>query len=95
MNFVQKAISYLLTAGNWTGPVGLATRIAEHLQYTAIAVGASALIAVPIGMIIGHTGRGTLLVVGRSTGCARCRHWACCCSGCCSSGWVWVRRWLP
>ena len=68
MNFVQEAISYLLTAGNWTGPVGLATRIAEHLQYTALAVGGSALIAVPLGMLIGHTGRGTLLVVGPVNG---------------------------
>ena len=64
MNFVQQAVTYLLTAGNWTGPVGLAMRIAEHLEYTALAVGASALIAVPIGMFIGHTGRGTFLVVG-------------------------------
>lgn len=64
MNFVQQAISYLLTANNWTGPVGLAARMGEHLEYTAIAVCASALIAVPIGLIIGHTGRGTLLVVG-------------------------------
>ena len=68
MNFVEKAVSYLLTADNWTGPVGLAARIMEHLEYTAMAVGASALIAVPIGLIIGHTGRGTLLVVGAVNG---------------------------
>ena len=68
MNFVQEAISYLLTAGNWTGPVGLATRIAEHLEYTALAVGGSVLIAVPLGMLIGHTGRGTLLAVGLVNG---------------------------
>ncbi len=64
MNFVQRAISYLLVADNWTGPVGLAARIVEHLEYTAIAVGASVLIAVPVGLIIGHTGRGALAVVG-------------------------------
>lgn len=68
MNFVERAISYLLTADNWTGPVGLAARILEHLEYTALAVGASALIAVPVGLIIGHTGRGTLLVVGAVNG---------------------------
>jgi osmoprotectant transport system permease protein len=68
VNFVQRAVSYLLTADNWTGPVGLAMRIAEHLEYTALAVGASALIAVPIGMFIGHTGRGTMLVVGMVNG---------------------------
>ncbi|MGZ4513342.1 MAG: ABC transporter permease [Mycobacterium sp.] len=68
MNFVQRAISYLLTADNWTGPVGLAARVLEHLEYTVVAVGASALIAVPAGLIIGHTGRGTLLVVGAVNG---------------------------
>ncbi|OBG98613.1 ABC transporter permease [Mycobacterium sp. E3251] len=68
MNFVQGAISYLLTADNWTGPVGLAARVLEHLEYTAVAVGASALIAVPAGLIIGHTGRGTVLVVGTVNG---------------------------
>jgi osmoprotectant transport system permease protein len=68
MNFVQQALSYLLTADNWTGPVGLAARTLEHLEYTAVAVGASALIAVPVGLIIGHTGRGTMLVVGAVNG---------------------------
>jgi osmoprotectant transport system permease protein len=52
MSFVQRALSYLLTADNWTGPVGLAARTLEHLEYTAVAVGASALIAVPVGLII-------------------------------------------
>lgn len=68
MNFVTRALSYVLTADNWTGPVGLAARILEHLGYTVVAVGASALIAVPVGLIIGHTGRGTLLVVGAVNG---------------------------
>lgn len=64
MNFITRALSYLLAVDNWTGPVGLAARILEHLEYTAAAVGASALVAVPVGLFIGHTGRGTLLVVG-------------------------------
>lgn len=68
MNFVDRAISYVLTVDNWTGPVGLAARILEHLEYTAIAVSASALIAVPVGLVIGHTGRGTLFVVGAVNG---------------------------
>ncbi|MCV7103469.1 ABC transporter permease [Mycobacterium palustre] len=68
MNFVHQALTYLLTAHNWTGPVGLAARTLEHLEYTAVAVAASALIAVPVGLVIGHTGRGTLLVVGAVNG---------------------------
>ncbi|BBX75461.1 ABC transporter permease [Mycobacterium shinjukuense] len=64
MSFLELALSYLFTASNWTGPVGLAARTCEHLEYTAIAVGLSAVIAVPAGLVIGHTGRGRLLVVG-------------------------------
>ena len=41
----------------------MTARILEHLQYTVVAVVFSALIAIPIGMVIGHTGRGTFLVV--------------------------------
>jgi osmoprotectant transport system permease protein len=63
MNFLQQALSYIFTAANWGGPAGLAARIVEHLQYTVVAVLVSVLIAVPVGMIIGHTGRGTFLVV--------------------------------
>ncbi|BBY51017.1 ABC transporter permease [Mycolicibacterium arabiense] len=63
MNFLSQALSYIFTAANWAGPAGLGARILEHLEYTAIAVVFSALIAIPIGMVIGHTGRGTFLVV--------------------------------
>ena len=63
MNFLQEALAYIFTSANWTGPAGLGIRIAEHLQYTAIAVVFSVLVAIPIGLIIGHTGRGTFLVV--------------------------------
>ncbi|WP_255485953.1 ABC transporter permease subunit [Mycobacteroides sp. LB1] len=63
MNFLSEALGYMFTASNWTGNSGLGVRIGEHLQYTAIALLAAVVIAVPIGLIIGHTGRGTFLVV--------------------------------
>lgn len=63
MNFLQQALEYLFTVDNWAGRSGLGARTLEHLQYTAVAVGVSALIAVPIGLVIGHTGRGSFLVV--------------------------------
>ena len=63
MNFLNQALSYIFTASNWSGKAGLGARILEHLQYTAIAVVVSALIAIPLGLIIGHTRRGTFLVV--------------------------------
>jgi osmoprotectant transport system permease protein len=63
VNFLQEALSFIFTAANWGGPAGLSARILEHLQYTVIAVFFSAVIAVPLGMLIGHTGRGTFVVV--------------------------------
>jgi osmoprotectant transport system permease protein len=63
MNFLTQALAYLTTASNWFGPVGLGARVLEHLEYTAAAVVVSALIAVPVGLIVGHTGHGTLVVV--------------------------------
>jgi osmoprotectant transport system permease protein len=63
VNFLTQALSYLFTAGNWVGPVGLGVRTLEHLEYTAVAVAVSALVAIPVGLIVGHTGRGTLVVV--------------------------------
>lgn len=63
MNFLTQALHYIFTAANWGGNAGLGARIGEHLEYTVVAVAVSALIAVPIGMVIGHTGRGTVLVV--------------------------------
>ena len=68
MNFVGQAVAFLTTAANWAGPTGLGARTVEHLQYTALAVAASAVIAVPLGMVIGHTGRGQVLVVGAVNG---------------------------
>lgn len=68
MSFLAQALSYLLHADNWLGPVGLAARILEHLEYTVVAVAVSAVIAVPVGLIIGHTGRGALIVVSTVNG---------------------------
>jgi osmoprotectant transport system permease protein len=63
MNFLQQALAFIFSAENWTGRSGLGARILEHLEYTAVAVLASALIAIPIGLVIGHTRRGTVVVV--------------------------------
>jgi osmoprotectant transport system permease protein len=53
---------------NWWGPDGLVIRIREHLLYTATVVIIAALIALPLGLLIGHTGRGVFLLVGMANG---------------------------
>jgi osmoprotectant transport system permease protein len=59
---------WLNDPSNWTGPDGLVVRIREHLAYTALIVLVAALIALPIGLLIGHTGRGVVLVAGVANG---------------------------
>lgn len=63
MTVLQQALAFVLTASHWAGRAGLAARTMEHLQYTVLAVGCAALVAIPIGLVVGHTGRGTLVVV--------------------------------
>ncbi|MET8863240.1 ABC transporter permease [Nonomuraea sp. NPDC004580] len=48
---------------NWSGTGGIPARLLEHLEFSALALLLAALVAVPLGLLIGHTGRGEVLVV--------------------------------
>ncbi|MBB5912440.1 osmoprotectant transport system permease protein [Nocardia transvalensis] len=64
MNLFLDAWRYLTDGANWGGPAGIDHRLLEHLWYSFLTVALSAVIAVPIGLLIGHTRRGSALVVG-------------------------------
>ena len=49
---------------NWTGSDGIPTQIGYHLLYSAVALLAALAIAVPLGIVIGYTGRGEAVVAG-------------------------------
>jgi osmoprotectant transport system permease protein len=57
---------YLLDPASWQGPSGIWFLLLQHLGYTAAAVGIAAVVAIPIGIVIGHTGHGSFLVIGLS-----------------------------
>ncbi len=57
---------YLFSSANWGGNDGIAVRLSEHLAYTVVSVLIAALIAIPLGLLIGHTGRGGFVVIGLS-----------------------------
>jgi osmoprotectant transport system permease protein len=57
---------YLTDPANWTGETGIGYLLLQHLGYTVAAVGIAALIAIPLGIFIGHTGKGSFLVIGVS-----------------------------
>jgi osmoprotectant transport system permease protein len=48
---------------NWTNPDGILVRIREHMWISLAAVTIGVVVAVPIGVWLGHTGRGGGLVV--------------------------------
>jgi osmoprotectant transport system permease protein len=56
--------SWLTTAAHWWGAHGLLVSLREHVVYTVVAVLIAGVIALPVGLVIGHTGRGVVLVVG-------------------------------
>ena len=65
-NALGQGWEWLTDPANWTGAAGIPLRTLEHLQYTGLALLIAALIAVPVGLFIGHTGRGQVAVVAVS-----------------------------
>ncbi|MEU2427970.1 MULTISPECIES: ABC transporter permease [unclassified Streptomyces] len=55
--------AWLTSGAQWQGPDGIAHRLAEHLQYSLLATLIAAAIALPVGLLIGHTGRGAFLAI--------------------------------
>ena len=55
--------AWLTDPTHWRGTDGIAVRIAEHLALSGTALGFAALLALPAGLWLGHTGRGALVVI--------------------------------
>jgi osmoprotectant transport system permease protein len=68
MNYFLGAIAWILDPAHYGGIDGIDTRVVEHLVISAEVVAVSILIAVPVGYLIGHTGRGRALTVALSGG---------------------------
>jgi ABC-type proline/glycine betaine transport system permease subunit len=63
MSFFNFAWHWLITANHWHGSDGVPARLLEHVEYTLLAMVISAAIALPVGVAIGHTGRGGFAIV--------------------------------
>ena len=59
------AFVYLNDPFNWTRPNGILDLLGEHLRISALAVLLGALVALPVGVLLGTTGRGA----ARSSSC--------------------------
>ena len=68
MNLLLEAIAWILDPANWTGAGSIPERIMQHLAISATVLLIASLIALPIGMFVGHTGRGKDVAVTVSGG---------------------------
>lgn len=62
-NIFTETFAWLADPSHWSGSSGIATRLLEHLQYSGLVLIIAAAIAVPVGLYIGHTGRGRVAAV--------------------------------
>lgn len=62
-NPLTQGIEWLTNAAHWQGPNGIPVRLLEHLVYSGLTLLIAIIIAVPIGLYVGHTGRGRVVVI--------------------------------
>jgi osmoprotectant transport system permease protein len=63
MSFFSWAWDWVTQSANWHGSGSIPQQIVAHLGYSALPLLIAALIGIPAGVAIGHTGRGAVFVV--------------------------------
>lgn len=65
---IRLAWQWLSASAQWHGQDGIPTRLVEHLEYSGFALLLAVVVALPLGLLIGHTGRGGFVVAGLANG---------------------------
>ena len=60
---VADVIAWLTDPVHWSGPDGIPVRTLQHIWYSLVATTVAAAIALPVGVYVGHTGRGAIVAV--------------------------------
>jgi osmoprotectant transport system permease protein len=63
IEFLGEVGAWLADGSTWSGNAGIAVRLWEHVWISIVALVASVVVGVPVGLAIGHTGRGATAVV--------------------------------
>jgi osmoprotectant transport system permease protein len=63
VHFFAHVFGYLTTGSNWSGSGGFPTLFLRQLELSAAVVAAGTLIGGGLGLVLGHTGRGSLVAV--------------------------------
>jgi osmoprotectant transport system permease protein len=63
MSFFSWAWDWITDSANWHGAGAIPQQILAHLGYSALPLLIAAVIAVPLGVALGHSGRGAVVIV--------------------------------
>ena len=59
---IDNILGWLTDPVQRSGPDGIPARVTQHLGYSVVTLLIAAVIAIPLGLLVGHTGRGRSLV---------------------------------
>ena len=60
---VGEIVAWLTDPASWQGEDGIWMQVLRHLAYSFAALALACLVAVPLGLWIGHTGKGSVVAV--------------------------------
>jgi osmoprotectant transport system permease protein len=66
IDFLGRVAEWFGDGSHWQGTGGIPHRLQEHMSMSAVVVVVALLIALPIGLLTGHTGRGGIVAVNIS-----------------------------
>lgn len=61
MEILNELLAWFTDPAQWTGSTGIPARLGEHVHYSLLGLLLSVAVAVPLGLLTGHTGVGGLL----------------------------------
>jgi osmoprotectant transport system permease protein len=63
VNGLLEGFEWILNGSHWSGPDGIWLRLLQHVELSVASLVAAAIIAIPIGLAVGHTRRGQFAAV--------------------------------
>jgi osmoprotectant transport system permease protein len=57
MSTIANVLHWFADPAHWSGPDGIPVRLVQHIQLSAESVAIGALLALPVGIVLGHYGR--------------------------------------
>jgi osmoprotectant transport system permease protein len=63
VNGLLEGFEWILNGNHWSGPDGIWLRLLQHVELSVASLVAAAIIAIPIGLVVGHTRRGQVVAV--------------------------------